>query len=77
MAEDTVEVIKSIVTSLERDLHAHKDRMEKILSKQTELQKRLSEAEEQVLETAGLKKEYEMLRAENELLKRQLEQCGI
>lgn len=51
--------------------------MEKILSRQDELQKRLTEAEEQALEIADLKKEYEMVLAENELLKRQLEQYRI
>uniref|UniRef100_A0A8R1U2N2 Uncharacterized protein n=1 Tax=Onchocerca volvulus TaxID=6282 RepID=A0A8R1U2N2_ONCVO len=60
MTEDTVKVMKNIIKSLERNLHIHKDRMEKILSKQDELKKRLNEAEEQVLEMADLQKEYEM-----------------
>lgn len=143
MPEDTVKVMKTIITSLERDLLAHKgiyditkpllyskekytlirpndcffryfemsqrflnavvpdnfsslliksvimqiklssqklirkfftERMEKILFKQNELRKRLNEAKEQALEMVDLKREYEMVVAENELLKRQLEQ---
>ncbi|OZC12658.1 hypothetical protein X798_00289 [Onchocerca flexuosa] len=77
MTEDTVKVIKNIIKSLERNLHIHKGRMEKILFKQDELQKRLNEAEEQVLEMADLKREYEMVLAENELLKQQLKQNMI
>ncbi|VDK73785.1 unnamed protein product [Litomosoides sigmodontis] len=74
MAEDTVKVMKAIIASLQRDLHAHKERMEKILLKQNEQRKQLNEAKEQVLEMADLKREYEMVVAENELLKRELEQ---
>lgn len=57
------------------DKYAFAGRMENILSKQTELQKRLSDAEERAHEAADLKVKFEKVLAENELLKQKLEHC--